>query len=183
MDELSLEHTRRFTRAEFDAMCDAGYFADERMELLRGYLVPRMSEGDEHHWLSTVLLNTLIRSIEQTYLVTQNGPFAATDDSVPLPDIYVFNRGRKEPGRRPSEALLLVEVAHTSYRRDKNLKLPMYAENGVPEYWIVNINTRSTEVFTDPVDGEYTTCVVVPFAEPLRPRFAPHVELVLDQLS
>jgi Uma2 family endonuclease len=56
----------------------------------------------------------------------------------------------------PSAALLIVEVAHTSHRKDREVKAPLYAACGVPEYWLVDVPARTVEVHTEPSEGLYT---------------------------
>ncbi len=51
--------------------------------------------------------------------------------------------------------MLVIEVADTSLRKDLRLKAPLYAEAGIPVYWLVDVNAREVLVMTDPVDGNY----------------------------
>jgi Uma2 family endonuclease len=53
-----------------------------------------------------------------------------------------------------------LEVADSSLRYDREVKAPLYAEAGVPEYWIANIPDRCIEVYRDPVKGKYTSKTV-----------------------
>jgi hypothetical protein len=58
---------------------------------------------------------------------------------------------------------LLVEVSHKTYARDRGWKLPRYAHNKIPFYWIVSIERRTVEVFTDPVgQGDLATYAGTP---------------------
>jgi Uma2 family endonuclease len=51
----------------------------------------------------------------------------------------------------PAEIAMLVEVADSTLQYDRTLKLRAYALAGVPVYWIVNLEDRQIEVFTNPV--------------------------------
>jgi hypothetical protein len=53
-----------------------------------------------------------------------------------------------------TDVALLVEVSHKTYARDRGWKLPRYAHNKIPVYWIVSIERRTVEVFTNPVGQE-----------------------------
>ena len=55
----------------------------------------------------------------------------------------------------PEDILLIVEVADSTLRFDKNIKAPRYAQEGIPEYWIANLRDDCVERYRDPVDGEY----------------------------
>jgi len=50
----------------------------------------------------------------------------------------------------PSRALLIVEVAETSYRIDREHKASLYARAGLPEYWIIDLAHETLEVHRDP---------------------------------
>jgi len=53
----------------------------------------------------------------------------------------------------------VVEVADSSLRLDRRFKTALYAEAGLPEYWIVNLVDRTLEVYRAPA----------PPAEPAEP--------------
>ena len=51
--------------------------------------------------------------------------------------------------------LLIIEVADTTLSYDRRIKLPRYAQAGIPEAWVVNLRRSSIEVHCDPRDGRY----------------------------
>ena len=69
------------------------------------------------------------------------------------PDVAVV-RGTEDqyadhhPGAR--DLGLLVEVSDTTLARDRGSKKQLYAADGVPVYWIVNLLENQVEVYTDP---------------------------------
>jgi Uma2 family endonuclease len=54
-----------------------------------------------------------------------------------------------------TDVLLLIEVADTSARYDREIKLPLYARHGVSEVWIVDLNERCIRFFRQPAEGRY----------------------------
>ena len=55
---------------------------------------------------------------------------------------------------------LVIEISDSSLDKDRSLKLPIYAREGIPEVWIANVNavnvsTAQLEVYSEPVRGEY----------------------------
>jgi Uma2 family endonuclease len=50
---------------------------------------------------------------------------------------------------------LVVEVADTSLELDRSVKQGLYAQAGIPVYWIVNLEARELEVYSDPADERY----------------------------
>ncbi|MFT3691623.1 MAG: Uma2 family endonuclease [Kofleriaceae bacterium] len=182
MVDIELDEVRRLTRAEYDEMCERGMFDDERVELLRGLLVKKMSEGFEHFDLCWRLQNFLVRKVPDNYAVSMNQPYCATDDSEPEPDVYIFDPSIT-PNKKPTEAKLVIEIAVSSLRRDRGIKQGIYAEARVPTYWIIDVMARKTEVYTQPSDDGYRVCTIVPFEEPLTLGFEPAVELTLTQFE
>jgi hypothetical protein len=54
-----------------------------------------------------------------------------------------------------ADVLLLVEVADTSLGHDRSVKLPLYAQSGIPEVGIVDIAGAAIEVYHAPKNGTY----------------------------
>jgi Uma2 family endonuclease len=79
--------------------------------------------------------------------------------------------------------LLLVEIAYTSEDFDRDTKVPLYAAAGIREYWIVNLNSQTLEVYQDPQNGVYANTFTVPATGTISPLAAPQsVVLVADLL-
>ena len=57
----------------------------------------------------------------------------------------------------PAQVHLLVEVSSSSLRYDRGTKATLYAQCGVPQYWIVNVVDKTIEVYETPVAGRYTS--------------------------
>jgi Uma2 family endonuclease len=83
------------------------------------------------------------------------GPFAASEDSEPEPDLAVYPL-QSYAHEHPSQALLVIEVADSSLPKDRRIKAPLYAAAGVPEYWIVDVVGRTFEIHSAPDNGRYT---------------------------
>src|SRR5262249_5170476 len=50
----------------------------------------------------------------------------------------------------PSSATLVVEVADSTLRSDRQVKTRIYARAGLPDFWIVNLVDRVVEVHREP---------------------------------
>jgi len=179
--ELKSTELRRFTRREYDELVNKGYFEDEKIELLRGLLVTMSPQGSEHYMITTRIANAITRALPPRFGIAAHSPFCATDDSEPEPDICVFDT-TKFPRTKPTEALLIVEVAYSSIRRDRNIKLPIYAEANVPEYWIILVATQTVEVYTEPRNGTYTKMEKILPDGVLRPTIDPTIAIEMRSL-
>ncbi len=173
---------RRFTRFEYQTLIERGWFEGEPIELLDGMLVTMTPQGSAHYTVSGVLMHILAQALPiNLYGIAAHSPFSASEDSMPEPDLLVFDK-RRTPRGIPTEALLAIEVSNTSLRKDRTVKLPIYANNGVPEYWIIVLAERTVEVYTQPRNGTYMHMDRVASDGVLRPRFDPSIEISMASL-
>jgi Uma2 family endonuclease len=85
-------------------------------------------------------------------------PLALDDESEPEPDVSVVPGELEEyVDAHPSSATLVVEIALSRLRFDRQHKGSLYARAGIPDYWIVNIPDRRLEVYRDPVSDRAAT--------------------------
>ena len=104
---------------------------------------------------------TLAAVFRDQFCVRAQSPFALDDFSAPEPDIAVVpGQHRDYSTEHPPRAVLLVEVSDTTLAKDRGRKLRAYARNGVPEYWIVNLQETQIEVYRDPQGETYGSCLV-----------------------
>jgi Uma2 family endonuclease len=172
---------RRMSRRTYDRLVERGAFDDERIELLRGRLVTMSPQGVPHSTMTARLAERLIRAVDESYDVRVHSPYAASDDSEPEPDISVSRR-RRAARQHPSKALLLIEVAESSLRKDRLVKAAIYAENRAPEYWIIDLASRSVFVHTEPSRGVFRSVVQLRRKEVLRPLRVPGIALTVAEL-
>jgi len=165
---LGPERVRPLRRLEYEALVERGLFGDERIELLRGVLVEMSPQGQPHSRITAWLAQWFSRAVEfSRYDVRSHSGFAASDDSMPEPDVSISLR--TADGGHPTKALLLVEVAETSLAKDRSIKTEIYAQAGVPEYWIVNVRKHTVEVLTRPSRDGYGRVVTREAGDVLRP--------------
>ncbi len=53
--------------------------------------------------------------------------------------------------------MLAVEVSDTTLRRDRRVKLALYASAGIPEFWIVNLEVREAELYRSSTGDTYAS--------------------------
>ena len=143
----------RFSVDEYHAMIHAGILMDgDPVELLDGWLVTKMTKKPPHSIATRRIRHALERIVPPGWFVdSQEAITLATSE--PEPDAIVA-RGDDEDylGRHPGpkDLAIVVEVADVSLKRDRTFKKRLYAQAGIPAYWIVNLVERCVEVFTDP---------------------------------
>ncbi len=167
---LAPERVRPLRRREYERLVDLGVFEDERVELLRGQLVEMSPQGDAHSGISAWFHSWFGKALDlKRFEIRSHSPFAASSDSMPEPDVSVSMRRADRKHPRPSDALLLIEVAESSVAKDRVIKTEIYAAAGVPEYWIVNVKRRVVEVLRGPTKTGYERVVVKRVGDLLRP--------------
>jgi Uma2 family endonuclease len=150
---------RRFTREEYHRMAEAGILhEDDRVELIEGEIVQMTPIGRRHAACVAELNRLLVPAVGQRALLWPQNPIILPNETEPQPDIVLL-RPRADrylhDDARPEDVLLLVEVADTSQRYDRLVKLPLYARAGVPEVWIVDLPGEIIEVYRGPTPSGY----------------------------
>jgi len=175
------QQIRPLSRREYDRLVDLAWFAGERIELLRGMLVTMSPQNWPHAAAVSFLNEQLVLQLAGVHEVRPQLPFAADDWSEPEPDLVVT---RKDPARRehPREVLLVIEVADSSLRIDRGLKRTIYAEAGVPEYWIVDVTRLTVEVHTAPTSKGYASVQTRRDGDVVRPTLLPEVSIRVADL-
>lgn len=126
-----------------------------RSELIRGVVLQKMSVSPLHAFLVTQL-RELISVILGPGTYCRDGQPIRTADSMPEPDLAVVaGQAKDHLAAHPATALLAVEVSISSLELDRE-KADLYAEAGIPEYWIVIGEQRIVEVYTAPQGSLYT---------------------------
>ena len=107
-------------------------------------------------------------------------PLAESDLSEPQPDLMLLrHRDDRYDFRhpQPQDVLLLVEVADSSLDFDRSVKLPSYAAAGIPEVWIVNLETDQIESYAEPAAGGYRVMRLYSPGDTLAPAALPDLRL------
>ncbi len=150
---------RLFSRVEYYQMADSGILTcTDKTELIKGEIILKSPAGPYHASRSRKIEAIFSRLIgDQAQTSTQN-PVQLDDFSEPEPDFVLLKPradyyASQHPG--PEDIMLLIEISHSTYAFDKNIKLPLYAQAGIPEVWIINLNESQVEVFKQPQGEEF----------------------------
>ena len=131
---------------------------DDRIELLEGVLVEKMTKNPPHVFVVQSLQTELQDRVRPAWHVRTQDPVALAT-SVPEPDIAVVQGGRRDyVDHHPNAGQigLIVEVADSTLATDR-YKAKIYAAAEIPQYWIVNLSARLIEIYgePDPLSGLY----------------------------
>ncbi|MBK7196520.1 MAG: Uma2 family endonuclease [Myxococcales bacterium] len=156
---------RPLTVEEYHRMIDVGILGeDERVELLEGVMVAMSPQGIPHVKAITTLTRLMCRVTEGSSLEVRPQVPLTLARSEPEPALAITEgRARWPRGRHPETALLVVEVASDSLGKDLGPKAAIYAEAGVTEYWVIDVERQVIHVHAgpDPVGRRYADLRVV----------------------
>ena len=177
---------RRFTRAEYYRMAEAGILARrDRVELIRGEIVEMSPIGRRHRAFVDNLNALLVLPLGDRAIVSVQQPVILSDDTEPQPDLTVLRRRPvpyKDREAYAEDVLLLIEVADTSLAYDRSTKLRLYAEAGISEYWVVDCEAEAVEVHRDPGPDGYRDVRRVAGAASVALQAFPDVELSIANI-
>jgi len=145
---------RRLTVKEYHRLIEIDLLTpSDRVELIEGFLVKKMSHNPPHADLLRWLTMKLSVMLPKGWVLSVQLPITLAD-SEPEPDFAVIrSRGRyyRDHGHpEPSDSPLVIEIADTSLAGDRRDKGRMYARAIIPTYWIVNVNEQQIEVYSSP---------------------------------
>lgn len=143
----------RLSVAQYHAMTQAGILQEgDRLELLEGWLVAKMTKNPPHRISTKLLRQTLEQLIPQGWYVDSQEPITL-EDSEPEPDVAVIRGNTTDYRDRHPDAAsvaLVIEVADATLERDRTIKQRIYARAGILIYWILNLRDRQIEVYSQP---------------------------------
>jgi hypothetical protein len=143
----------RLSVEQYHAMIRHGILTPEdRVELIHGWLVPKMGQNPPHRVCVGKARRALDRLLPADWYADAQMPVTFTH-SEPEPDVSVARAEFAEDDTRnpgPADVALVVEVSDTTLAKDRGTKKAMYAEVKIPVYWIVNLVDNQVEVHTDP---------------------------------
>lgn len=151
---MSLTTAKRFTVAEYHRLAELGFFEEnDRVELIKGEIIQMAAKGTPHSVCSTRLYRELFKLVLEEAILRGQEPIIIPDDSEPEPDLVIV-RNRPddylEAHPSPSDVLLVIEISNSTLKYDQDVKLSVYAEAGISDYWIFNLVDNYLESYSEP---------------------------------
>ena len=145
---------RRFCVKDLYLMDKAGVFCEnDRVELVDGEIIDMAPIGSHHNSCVTTLNHIFVRAVPEGVLVQVQGALQMDESTMFQPDLAIL-RPRDddyfESNPTPKDVLLIIEVSDSTVAYDRNVKIPKYAQAGVPEVWHVNLPHGFIDRFVDP---------------------------------
>ena len=171
----------RLSVDDYHKMGEADIFNhDERLELIEGRLIDMAPIGSDHAGKVIRFTALLSAALAGRALVSAQNPIRLGGDSEPQPDFTVL-RHRSDfyetSHPAPQDVLLIIEVADTSVRYDREVKIPLYARHGIPEVWLLDLHSTQLEIYRQPGTEGYGEVLYPANDEAVAPVLLPDAAL------
>jgi Uma2 family endonuclease len=154
--DVEIDELHRISVDDYHRLIEVG--ADEflpHVELIDGLLVRKDMKSPQHENAIAWLLEWLMYGVDrQRFAVRAVSPLTL-EHSEPEPDLTVIARDAPRP-YHAATAVLAIEVSCSSLRRDLRRKSALYADAGVGEYWVHDVNGRRIVAHRAPRAGSYS---------------------------
>jgi len=180
----SFPRRHRITVEDYHRMGEAGIFSeDDRVELIEGEVIDMAPIGSKHANTVDEFVQLIARQLPKKGRLRVQNPVLLNDGSEPQPDLtIVANRSYSAAHPSPEDILLLIEVADTSLEYDRSVKIPLYGRHGIPEVWLVDLESRTVEVFREPSAEGYRALQRHGAGEHLKPLALPEIDVDLTEV-
>ena len=156
---------RSLTSAEYYQMMESGIIREgEKVELILGQIFTMAAKGTRHTVATSRLLKNLLMLIEDRAIVRCQDPISLPNHSEPEPDIAIVRLRSDDyinSHPAPTDIILVIEVADSTIKFDRETKAPLYAAAGISEYWIVNLIDNRLEIYRQPQGSIYASIQIV----------------------
>ena len=177
---------KRFTVDDYYKMAEAGILTDEdRVELIEGEIIEMSPIGTRHAMAVTRALMIFARGLGDKVVVAVQNPAHMDRYNEPQPDVVLIRPREDFYGKghpNPEDIVLMIEVADTSLRKDRLLKLPVYARNGVREVWIIDVKDDVIYIHRQPTAAAYLSFETKGRGEVVSPEAFPDFAVTVDDL-
>jgi Uma2 family endonuclease len=144
--------TAKWSLQDYHQMIETGILDERRVELVNGEIIEMSPEGAPHSSYCGEIAEYLRRLLGNRAKVREAHPITLPDNSEPEPDIAIVrNRSTLYRDRHPypEDIFWLIEIANSTLAKDLSMKKDLYANAGITEYWVLNLQASTLVVFRD----------------------------------
>jgi Uma2 family endonuclease len=150
---------KRFTADEYQRMGQVGILREgDRVELIDGEIVAMTPIGTRHNASVARANRALVRAAGDDAIVLPQGSVRLDLYSEPQPDLVLLRPQSDFYASRhagPGDIFLVIEIADSSIRYDQDVKAPLYAGVGIPEYWLIDLTADVVWRYSSPDQDTY----------------------------
>jgi Uma2 family endonuclease len=186
--DMSVQLERRYFNVdEYSRMSEAGIFSpDDRVELIEGEIVKMSPIGSLHAACVDRIVNTsLVQLAGRGVIIRVQSPIVLDNYSEPQPDISLLRSkadfyAYEHP--KSVDVLMVIEVADSSVEIDRSVKIPLYAQAGIPEVVIVVLPEELIEFHVEAIGGQYQKVKILQRGDYLESTTIPNFRLSVDDI-
>jgi Uma2 family endonuclease len=159
MNAPVLNPPRRYTAEDIFYLIDTGLIdRSARFELIDGALIPMSPKGRHHEVMRERIATWLKQPWAQAFNTLQEHTLQLADGLMLEPDFLVYDASRfiADANLAGPDLRLVIEVADSSLTYDLNTKAPLYAEQGVREYWVIDAVRKTARVHRVAAGAKWT---------------------------
>ncbi len=174
----------KWSLEDYHRMIEVGILDDRRVELLKGEIIEMAPEGEPHAYCSDEAGEYLSALLGNQAKVRQGKPITLPNASEPEPNLAIVQRiGREYRSHHPypENIFWVIEYSNTSLSKELDTKSKIYAEVGIPEYWVVNLKELHLVVFRHPQNQEYSSKSILTGGI-IQPLAFPNVDISVDSI-
>ena len=172
---------RQINVEEYYRMAEVGILTDnDHVELIHGEIIEMSPIGSRHASIVNRITKILTGLVGDSAIVSVQNPIKVNDLNEPEPDVAVLKPrddfyAEKHPGSQ--DIFLVIEISDTTLAYDREIKLPLYAMAGIPEFWLINLEKGEIEIHRVPSTDVYKKIEIL---RPGDQMAMPGFDVVLD---
>jgi Uma2 family endonuclease len=152
---MTLAIPKRFTIEEYHRLAELGFFSQsDRLELIRGEIIEMSPKGTAHvTCCRNLLIELAVLIAGKAKLQCQDPIIIPHNNSEPEPDFAIVRQKDNnylDRHPQPEDILLVIEIADSTLKYDREIKLPLYAEASIQDYWLFNLVENYLEAYKNP---------------------------------
>jgi Uma2 family endonuclease len=144
--------TAKWSLQDYHQMIDTGILDDRKVELLRGEIIEMSPEGVAHSSYCRETAKYLRRLLGDRADISEAHPIVLPNNSEPEPDLAIVKISPtlyRDRHPQVSDIFWLIEVSNSTLVKDLGMKKDIYADAGIPEYWVMDLGESVLVVFRD----------------------------------
>lgn len=177
--------TIKWTLAEYHQMIQAGILAEKQVELIQGDIIQMAPEGEIHAYTSDEAGEYLVYLLGERAKVRQGKPISLPiTDSEPQPDLAIVRRLGEQYRHHhptPDDIFWVIEYSDSTFQKDREIKNLIYAESGIPEYWIIHLKIPELIVLREPMPTGYQSQTIFTTGT-ISPLAFPDLQVIIERL-
>lgn len=145
---------------EYYKMAEVGILKPgDRVELINGEIFEKSPIGSKHAALVDRLARILNQLLQGKASIRIQNPIRIDSKNEPEPDITILHYRQDDYAAahpKASDVHIVIEVADTSIKYDREIKMPLYATCQIQEYWIIDLASEEIMAAGQPTGNDYS---------------------------